>query len=235
MKHISKNAEPQGFIDWKAANWEEIEQKNDNKATGDMLWAAFPSNRSEPNAETEYSKADLRKAIAQEQFYLCCYCMVGIKGMPLDTKMEHFLPKENYKPKEVFDYQNLLASCNGGERTRPVELSCDSVKGSNDPNQISIISPLSADCELHFDYKENGEIIGLTELGKATIKNLNLNCKRLKILREKVLQTYIFDVWQEDMNANIEIADVLQPYNNDGKLILQPFCMTIATILKHYP
>ncbi len=177
MKHINKNAEPQGFIDWKAANWEEIEQKNNSGETGKILWNMFPSSHSAQNAPDEYAKVDLRKAIAEEQFYICCYCMVSIKAQPSDTKVEHFLPKETYKPNEVFDYQNLLASCNGGERTKPVELSCDSVKGSKDPQQTPIISPLSEDCELHFDYKGNGEIVGLTELGKATIKNLNLNCK----------------------------------------------------------
>ncbi len=98
-----------------------------------------------------------------------------------------------------------------------------------------MISPLIEDCEQHFDYKENGEIVGLTEEGKATIKNLNLDCKRLNILREKVLQTYIFDVWQEDMTASIEIEDVLQPYFDGEKHILQPFCMAIASILKYYP
>ncbi len=132
MKHIKKNVEPQGFTDWKSANWEEIERKNNNGATGDTLWAVFPSNHSAQNAPDEYAKADLRVAIASEQFYLCCYCMLGIQAQPTDTKVEHFLPKETYKPNEVFEYQNLLAACNGGERNTPVQLSCDSAKGHKD-------------------------------------------------------------------------------------------------------
>jgi hypothetical protein len=67
------------------------------------------------------------------------------------------------------------------------------------------------------------------------IKNLNLDCKRLRILREKVLQNYIFDVWQDDMTTNIEIENVLTPYFDGEKHILQPFCMAIIAILKHYP
>jgi uncharacterized protein (TIGR02646 family) len=235
MKRIKKNDEPQGFTAWKTANWAEIQEKNDNGASGDELWAMLPSNRSAANLPDEYAKADLRRAIAKEQFYLCCYCTVGIKAQPLDTKIEHFLPKETYKPNEVFDYQNLLGACNGGERTRPVELSCDSQKGAKDPNDMLIISPLSEDYERHFDYKENGEIVGLTPEGKATVKNLNLDCKRLRILREKVLQNYIFDVWQDDMTTNIEIGNVLTPYFDGEKYILQPFCMAIVAILKHYP
>jgi uncharacterized protein (TIGR02646 family) len=219
MKHIKKNAEPQGFIDWKKENWQKIEEKNKAGASGTKLWDIFPSNRSRPNAPNEYSKADLRTAIVSEQFYLCCYCMASIKGEPLDTKMEHFLPKETYKPTEVFSYQNLLAACNGGERTRPIELSCDSQKGYKDPIAVTILSPLQEDCEKHFDYKENGEIVGITTEGKATVNNLN----------------FIFDVWKEDMNANIEIENVITPYFDEEKLMLQPFCMAIASILKHYP
>ena len=235
MKHIRKNAEPQGFIDWKSENWASIEAKHNDGATGALLWDIFPSSRSAINAPNEYSKADLRTAITSEQFYICCYCMAGIKANLLDTKMEHFLPKETYKPTQVFDYQNLLAACNGGEKTRPIELSCDSEKGSKSPNQVIIISPLQEDCEKHFEYKENGEIVGLTDEGTATIENLNLNCKRLIILREKVLQTYVFDVWQEDMETIIEVENVIQPYFDEGKYILQPFCMAIASVLKCYP
>jgi hypothetical protein len=82
MKHIKKNAEPQGFVAWKAKNWATIQEKNDNGASGDELWAILPSNRSAENLPDEYSKADLRKAIATEQFYLCCYCTFGIKAQP---------------------------------------------------------------------------------------------------------------------------------------------------------
>lgn len=234
MKHINKNAEPQGFIDWKNANWTTIEEKHQTGFSGDALWSILPSNRSVINAPDEYSKADLRLEIAAEQYYICCYCMVGIKGEPLDTKMEHYLPKETYKPNEVFDYANLFAACNGGERTKPIELSCDSKKGDDDPTQKTIISPLHENCERHFDYRENGEIVGLTAEGKATIINLNLNCNRLRILREKVIQAYIFDVWKEDMTANIEVEEVIKPYFDGKKFVLQPFCMAIACILKYY-
>jgi uncharacterized protein (TIGR02646 family) len=233
MKHIKKNEEPQEFIDWKNNSFAGIEAKNNAGASGDELWAILPSNRTKPSAPNEYSKADLRKAIATEQFYICCYCMTGIKGVPLDTRMEHFLPKETYKPNEVFDYQNLLAACD--VKAKPEEQSCDIKKDNKDPNKKIILSPLQVDCETHFDYKENGEIIGLTEEGKATIKNLNLDCKRLRLLRKEVLNTYIFDVWQEDMTTNIEIDNVLAPDFDGEKYILQPFCMAIVAILKHYP
>jgi uncharacterized protein (TIGR02646 family) len=233
MKHIKKNAEPQEFTAWKTANWARIQEKNDNGASGDELWAILPSNRSANNLPNEYSKADLRNAIVTEQFYICCYCMTAIKGVPLDTRMEHFLPKETYKLNEVFDYQNLLAACD--IKVKPEEQSCDIKKDNKDPNKEIILSPLRVDCETHFDYKENGAIVGLTLEGEDTIKNLNLDCKRLRILREKVLQSYIFDVWQDDMTTNIEIENVLTPYFDGEKHILQPFCMAIVSILKHYP
>jgi uncharacterized protein (TIGR02646 family) len=233
MKHINKNAEPQGFIEWKKDNWAEIEKKYNAGASGDELWSILPSNRTKPSAPNEYSKTDLRTAIVTEQFYTCCYCMAAIKGVPLDTRMEHFLPKETYKPNEVFDYQNLLAACD--VTAKPEQQSCDIKKDNKDPNKVTIFSPLQVDCETHFDYKEDGTIIGLTPEGEKTIKNLNLDCSRLRILREKVINAYIIDVWEEDMNANIEIENVITPYFDGEKYVLQPFSVAIARILQYYP
>jgi uncharacterized protein (TIGR02646 family) len=234
MKYILKNAVPQGFIDWKISNWTQIEQMYAEGKTGADLWDLFPSSPSQENRPTEYSKVQFRTALLEEQFYLCAYCNERVRGTALDTKIDHYLPKKIYKPNLVFDYQNLLASCNGGERVVPRELSCDSFKKENDPVQAKIISPLSVDCVTHFDYEVNGVIVGKTEQATKTIQFFNLNCKRLVLLREKAIDAYINENMQMDRLITDEIAGLQTPYLENGTLVLNRFCMAIVCVLQNY-
>lgn len=220
---------PNDFLRWKEVNIAQIQLYTDNKEkTGNDLWGILPSSLSKDEVENDYSKELLRESLLKDQFYLCCYCNDTIKGEPLDTKVEHFLPKETYKEK-AFEYENLFAACNGGERVKPVELSCDSIKGYKDPTEreTEIISPLEKDVHLHFSYKENGEIFHATETGKNTIKHLNLNCKRLVFRRKAVIEEYIYD---EEIEIEELIEEALMPIN--GKL--QAFCMAIVNVLENY-
>ncbi len=69
----------------------------------------------------------LRKKIAEEQGYICCYCQSRIKLIQdekPEMKLEHFKPKSKYKALEL-DYKNLLAACLGNSNN---EIHCDSNK-----------------------------------------------------------------------------------------------------------
>ncbi len=227
MRQIEKQTEPEAFIAWKKANKYNINRlATDKDKTGDDLWKLLPSSLSKDAVAYDYCKELLRQSLVTEQFHLCCYCNSEIKGLPLDTKVEHFLPKETYKEK-AFHYGNLFAACNGGERVRPVELSCDSHKGYKDPKKDNILSPLLENVHSHFSYKENGEIIGKTNEGKNAIHFLNLACKRLNLSRKAVIEDYIYD---ESKDIQELIEEVSTPVN--GKL--QPFCMAILDILYCY-
>ncbi len=224
MRQINKQEEPIDFIKWKTANQLAITHLENEK--GDKLWDLLPSSLSKEVVENDYSKELLRQSLVKEQYYLCCYCNASIKGAPLDTKVEHFLPKEKHKHK-AFVYQNLLAACNGGERVSPVELSCDSRKGDKDPLEYDIISPLVENVEAHFSYKEDGKIVGKTEQGKNTIQFLNLDCKRLILSRKAVIEEYLYD---ETNDIQLLISELAYPI--EGKL--QAFCIAIATVLAQY-
>ena len=123
----------------------DIDRLHQTEASGGELWALLPSTKTPLDKRDEngsyYSKEELREVLFKEQFGLCCYCMNAIKNEPLYTKIEHFLPKETYNPKEVFEYKNLFAACNGGEKDtnyKPRILHCDSEKGNKNPNEIEI-------------------------------------------------------------------------------------------------
>jgi uncharacterized protein (TIGR02646 family) len=228
MRTILKQVEPVGFISWKSANQEKIDRLITEGKTGDKIWELLPSSLSQEIVPNDYAKSELRDALVKEQFFICCYCNDRINGEPLFTKIEHFLPKETYK-QDTFNYQNLFASCNGGEREeKPRTLHCDTHKGSKDPSQFQLISPFDSDASTHFYFKENGEIKNKTEQGKNTISFLNLDCKRLNLRRKIVIETYLYD---ETEDFETQIKEVVIP-DNDGKL--QAFCMAILSVLESY-
>jgi uncharacterized protein (TIGR02646 family) len=226
MKQIHKQTEPEEFANWKTENETKINEAIANNISGEDLWGFLPSSLSKDVVINDYCKAQLREVLVKEQYYICCYCNDSIKGEALDTKIEHFLPKETHKDK-AFHYPNLLASCNGGERQNSVVLSCDSIKGKKNPLDNDIISPFDVDAHLHFSYKENGKIEGKTEHGKNTVTFLNLDCKRLQLRRKAVIEEYIYDETKEIAELISEVSEV-----NNGKL--QAFCMAIIDVLESY-
>ncbi len=226
MRQIHKQAEPDAFVRWKAAKDEQIKRMIADGKSGGEIWGLLQGSLSQDIVPDDYSKAMLRECLVIEQFFLCCYCNDALKGGQLDTIIEHFLPKKHYKA-EIFNYANLLAACNGGERVKPIELSCGSEKDSNDPTVIAFVSPFDQDAHQHFSYTPRGEIIGKSTEGIETIAFLNLNCKRLQLRREAVIEEYIYD---ETETIDAQIAEVLAPV--DGKL--QAFCMAIADVLNGY-
>jgi uncharacterized protein (TIGR02646 family) len=228
MRTILKQVEPEGFISWKSANQEKIDRYIEEGKTGDEIWKEFPSSLSQEIVPNDYAKSELRDALVKEQFFICCYCNDAIKEKPLDTKIEHFLPKETHK-QTIFDYQNLLAACNGGERDKkPRSLHCDSYKLSKDPSQFQLVSPLDNDASTHFLFRESGEISGKTPKGKETILFLNLDCPKLNLRRKEAIEMYLYD---ETFDIETLIEEIIFP-NKDGKL--QAFCMAILSVLESY-
>jgi uncharacterized protein (TIGR02646 family) len=226
MRTILKQVEPDGFISWKSANQKNIDRYIAEGKTGKVIFDLLASNLGKDEAINDYSASQLRRALVEEQFHICCYCNDSIKGESLDTKIEHFLPKETYK-EDIFNYSNLLAACNGGERDKkPRSLHCDSYKLSKDPSQFQLVSPFDSDASTHFLFRENGEISGKTPKGKETILFLNLDCKRLNLKRKAVIETY-FKILDEDGNIDSLIEEPI-----DGKL--QAFCIAILSILESY-
>lgn len=73
-------------------------------------------------------KSDVRKALLEEQGYLCAYCMQRINDDQLTTKIDHWQCQDRY-PHEQLNYRNMLAVCLGNAQDI---LHCDSAKGNLD-------------------------------------------------------------------------------------------------------
>ncbi|MEL6719181.1 MAG: retron system putative HNH endonuclease [Bacteroidota bacterium] len=181
MKYIKKKASPKLFEDWKAFKkptiWKELDGMPlpDDKRLEDIVY---------------YSKHELRAALLEEQHSICCYCECRIENHPLKTNIEHLEPREgDTKTERIFDYANLLASCNGGERDpKPKKIHCDHKKG----NKPIPLTPLDRRCEIEILFSIEGNIIGKTNDAQETIKILNLDIDKLNNQRSQAIAAYIY-------------------------------------------
>lgn len=219
MKRITKNLEPDFFIEW----------KNNTIST----WSANPADWDWGELKNP-EKDDLRKALLEEQGYICCYCNRGLEGIL--TKIEHFFAKKADKyPSKMFDYENILIACHGGEKDpRPRFLYCDSAKGDKEPPPIS---PLQENCEDYFQFTTTGKIKakGNHPDAVATIKLLNLDNPKLNELRLAAIDTYLSfcsedsdEAFEADMRA---ISEDLK-HQQDEKFA--PFCTAVIGAFANY-
>lgn len=88
MRYIQKTAAPEAFSQETAL------------FTVDTAWNEL------------HCKSVLRQYLRQEQQHLCAYCEGKLEDN--NSHIEHIEPQQR-NPQRRFDYQNLIASCNGGE------------------------------------------------------------------------------------------------------------------------
>ena len=151
----------------------------------------------------------------------------------IGSHVEHILPKEIH-PELTFDYDNLMFSCfaTGGEIKAdekdhaPVSCGHAALKRTNNFDESLFIKPTDSDCERYFSFELDGEILPHPKLNdnesqraQYTIGLLNLNCLRLKRLREDVIiEGYkIIDDLQDSVGALQHFLE-LETLEFNGKL-----------------
>lgn len=173
----------------------------------------------------------VKQSLAQEQGYICCYCGRRITGAG-DSQIEHIFAKGTPVYEEMqLDYEsNLLACCDGGksQRTsdsiRKEDLYCEAPK----LDTILPINPLNPDCENHFMFSEDGEVIGVSKAAEVTIKILNLNSPVIKNMRKYAIDNYaLFPPldWQKELDR-LKIKDA------DGKY--EEFCFVLQQYIETF-
>lgn len=128
---------------------------------------------------------ELRKKLICQQEAMCCYCEIALK-QETDAHIEHFQDKHNY-PKECFNVENLMASCQHNN-------CCGHKKGSHDFKEM--VSPFDSTCQSRFSYTGKGNIIPVNEddtVAYQTIELLGLNCKRLKDKRLSLIKAIDYE------------------------------------------
>lgn len=187
MKRVLKSPEPQSLADFRAARpdakWDEM--RNDGEHYG----------------LTAYE--DCRAQIMEDQHHLCAYCECKLDAAtPHKCRVEHFHPKSDRISGHNWDldWQNLLATCNGGESEGspdtplPDNLSCDAHK----KDAVIAVNPLNLPAfpnVFSFDKSTGCLVPDLETCAEASVDAdklkqalaiLNLNCLRLTRQRHSV-------------------------------------------------
>lgn len=123
-------------------------------------------------------KDAIRKQLAEEQGYLCAYCM---RRMRLETmQIEHYVAQHptdgDYDPALTIDYSNMLGVCPGnkGEYLPAKCLTCDQHR----KYKPLTVDPRNADSVALVLYMANGEIYSKHPSVNEDLQNtLNLNCE----------------------------------------------------------
>jgi uncharacterized protein (TIGR02646 family) len=143
----------------------------------------------------------LKKALLEEQGYLCAYCMGPISlnrnenGKP-SVEVEHFISQESNRQLSL-DYKNLLGVCKGRSLTHPENEEmhhCDKTKGPEGKMSGKVklrkLDPRKPECEKLVIYNANGEIKAHHEdpnIEHDLNKVLNLNNRALVQARKVIL------------------------------------------------
>lgn len=145
----------------------------------------------------------IRKQLAEEQGYLCAYCM---RRMRLETmQIEHYVAQHptdgDYDPALTIDYSNMLGVCPGnkGENLPGKFLTCDQHR----ENQPLTVDPRNADSVALVLYMANGEIYSKHPAVNEDLQNtLNLNCKEVYLPqnRKAALDTLKGKIYKECKN-----------------------------------
>ena len=226
MKKIVKGTSLQNFEQWKNDNATTIANMFAVGENGSDLWSFFKSSAKQIFKDT-------RLQILEEQFYLCAYCnrKIHVDSTRIDdryTTLNHVVPKSSNPENLTFDYNNLVASCDGARKEpRPRNLHCDAQKNNN----TILVSPLQFDCEDLIYYTSNGDISGISS---AITDNLNeilgLNCSKLKNERENTIKGYIEDPDTADGLIDIPTAqELLESINQNPPF---EYSSAIASVLK---
>lgn len=199
----------------------------------------------------------LKKALLDEQGYICAYCMKRItlvlnqQNKP-QVEVEHFLPQK-LNPELDLVYQNMLGVCNGLSQGYPEKCHlhhCDKTNGEagkiNGHIKLKKLDPRSSSCEQLLYYNLEGEVLAVRNDEDVTHdleKVLNLNNKALKNARkdiidkarDKMKQEKPFQQWNK-----IFLEKHLTEWQSMAEGKFRPYCMAavwfIETLLKkpHY-
>lgn len=222
MRSITKGAQPQELIRWRADN------------------AAFPQNL--VYGQGEFPGEAVRRSLLAEQFHLCAYTMRKLKtatqceAQGSDTRaschIEHVLPQSRRVAEEDIDYRNMVACYPPSQSAAACDFGARA-KADFDPSTGGFVSPLVANAADHFSFDERGRVKGRTEDGRLTVEILKLNHPSLVVDRAAVIKGSLQPKGKR-LTAQAARRLAQQVLKPDAQLTLPAYCVAIAeTALQH--
>lgn len=133
--------------------------------------------------------SEIRSATFKQQKGLCAFCCDALNRDFSGTRIAHVEPQSRSSDGTT-DFRNFALSCNSEKQA---DTSCDAAQG----NQSLPLSPFTKNVEREFHYKRSGQMSGLTDSAKETIKILNLDSEdeneghRLRTARRLAIDNFI--------------------------------------------
>jgi hypothetical protein len=117
-----------------------------------------------------YISAQLREQVIANAGDRCAYCQSRQDLLGVSFEVDHIVPESAGGPTSL---ENLCLSCPTCNRHKARRLTVeDPVSG----NVVPLFHPLKQAWAEHFTWSSDGtEVIGLTSVGRATIKALQMN------------------------------------------------------------
>lgn len=193
-------------------------------------------SRREPRGWTEYcctpgrdyqASPELRKALLEEQGFICAYCMKGLDAEGANTKIEHMKSRERH-PDLKFKYRNMVICCSG--ETFKIR-HCDTSKDGEDITFDLLNDPFFTTLSYGLG---TGTIKSSHAVWNHEINNLlNLNNDYLKQERLTTLRTVIDYLGKEDWNEDRqELKRFRDEWDQkDARGRYHPFCGIVVYFL----
>lgn len=171
--------------------------------------------RSNVVEQTDYQK--YRDELREDFGFICGYCgkkeAITSKGFEID----HFVPK-SIAPERETDYYNLVYACFTCNRKKSKKWPTKDKALHND-GKIGFVDPATDEFDLHLQRSENGDIQGITDVGKYMCKQVfKFNIRPIKEMwlcseilnRQKILESRIENMSPEESKEYIEINKQLK-------------------------
>ncbi|MBF0108556.1 MAG: TIGR02646 family protein [Magnetococcales bacterium] len=145
-------------------------------------WIRYNPNTTYADLENSPAGQELRQQIRGtcliEQHCLCAYCCDLIDDK--SSHNEHVVPQST-APHRTLDFTNIVASCETKNQ-------CGKAHGRH-PLPLT---PLDPECETNLRFFISGNVKGLTENAKETVRILKLNCRKLRGKRKIAIDALIY-------------------------------------------
>ena len=233
MKWINKSKEPNYLQEYRGRT--EPEQPEPN----------YESFKTDIGLGDISPATDLRKALLDDQGYICAYCMKRIphshteKDVTSDNmKVEHLVAQSTERSKKDkldITYTNMLACCMGNKGKDEKYETCDTRK-KDKPIKIS---PLEAAHIRTLKYGADGSIYSIDDAFDFEIKTiLNLNEDNLKEQRaaiytsiDKIVKNK-FKKYIERKDKNLFLDSLIKLWSSKTDDKFNPFCMVAINYLE---
>ena len=180
----------------------------------------------EPSSLTQYKKTkgayfdgfskkdDIRRALLEEQGYLCAYCMRRIDSTD-ETTIEHYYPQSKINDSYGLEYKHMLGVCKINRECSYKNQTCDAHR-----NNVSLkINPWSYESISTISYNQmTGEIYSTdSDINNDLDVTLNLNCaeSRLPLNRKAALDSmkaYIFKHYKNGTWSDGVLTKIKEQY-----------------------